>query len=75
MGDPIINTCLLPFIVSFARLLNPCDYFCNVDCVVFKLTSRKPIETLISLQAYWHALLKARPKHEPCPKIESSKGI
>jgi hypothetical protein len=44
--------------------------------MAFKLTSRKPTQTLISLQAYWHALLKAWPKHEPSDQgIENAKGV
>jgi hypothetical protein len=35
----------------------------------FKLTSLQPIEALISLKTYWHALLKAWPKHDPCQGI------
>jgi hypothetical protein len=44
--------------------------------VAFKLTSQKPTQTLISLQAYWHVLLKAWPKHEPSYQgTENAKGM
>jgi hypothetical protein len=48
MGNPIINTCILPFIVSFAKLkLIHVIIFYNEDCVAFKLTSQKSIKKLV----------------------------
>ncbi len=49
--------------------------FYNVDYVPFKLTSQKPTQTLVSLQAYWHVLLKTWPKQEPYQGIESVRGV
>ncbi len=49
--------------------------FYNVDCVPFKLTSQKPTQTLVSLQAYWYALLKAWPKQEPYQGTKSVRGV
>ncbi len=38
--------------------------------------SRKPTQTLLSLQAYWHALLKTWPKHEPLDQgTKNAKGV
>ncbi len=40
MGDVYIMTWLLPFILSFAQLSSPCNYFCREDRVAFRyLTS------------------------------------
>jgi hypothetical protein len=38
----------------------------KVNYVAFKLTSLKPRHIVTSLQTYWHVLLKAWPKQEPC---------
>jgi len=42
--------------------------------VDFKLTSQKQKHIVAPLQAYWHALLKAWPKQEPCQGATSFKG-
>jgi hypothetical protein len=42
--------------------------------MVFKLTSLKPTKNLISLQAYWHVLVEAQPKHNPYQRTISPRG-
>ncbi len=47
---------------------------CKENCVIFKLTSQKPTQTFVSLQAYWYVLLKAWSKYNPCQGVTSTKG-
>jgi hypothetical protein len=47
--------------------------FYKVDCVAFKLTSKKLRQTFASLQAYWHVLLKGWSKQLPCQGVASPK--
>ncbi len=54
MLDVHIQTCILPFIPSFAKFI----VFCKTTWIFFKLTSQMPTHIFKSLQTYWHALLK-----------------
>jgi hypothetical protein len=49
------------------------NFFGKIDYVAIKLTSWKPTQTLVSLQAHQHAFLKAWPKHDVCQKTISAK--
>jgi hypothetical protein len=55
------------------------DYFihviviCKANCVAFKFTSQKLEQIVASLVAYWHVLLKAWPKQDPCQGVAGAR--
>jgi hypothetical protein len=42
--------------------------------MAFKLTSWKPLQTFVSLQAYCHVSLKTWQRQDPCQGIVNPKG-
>jgi hypothetical protein len=42
--------------------------------MAFKLTSCKPLQTFVSLQAYSHALLQTWQRQDPCQGVANAKG-